>query len=87
MLKIYLIIINAIAFCLMLVDKLFAKKKLFRIPETMLLGTALVGGSLGALAGMYLCHHKTRKAKFYLSIPIMFLMQVLLILAIGQRII
>ena len=82
MLKIYLIIINAIAFVLMLTDKLLARNKLMRIPEAVLLGCALVGGSLGALAGMYLCHHKTRKAKFYISIPIMFLVQVLLIFAI-----
>ena len=82
MLKIYLIIINAIAFTLMLADKLSAKHKRMRIPETVLLGCAFAGGSLGALAGMYLCHHKTRKAKFYISIPIMFLVQVLLIFAI-----
>ena len=84
MLKIYLIIINAMAFTLMLADKFLAKNKLWRIPEAMLLGTAMVGGSLGALAGMYLCRHKTRKAKFYISIPIMFLLQVLLVLAIRQ---
>ena len=85
MLKIYLIIINAITFCLMLADKLSAKSKGLRIPERVLLGCALVGGSLGALAGMYLCHHKTQKAKFYISIPIMFLVQALLIFVIGQR--
>lgn len=87
MLKIYLIIINAIAFTLMLADKLSAKHKGMRIPERVLLGCALVGGSLGALAGMYLCHHKTRKAKFYISIPIMFFAQVVLIFAIRQTII
>lgn len=84
MLKIYLIIINAIAFVLMLTDKLLARNKLMRIPETVLLGTALVGGSLGAFAGMCLCNHKTRKAKFFVSIPVMFLLQVLLIFAIGR---
>ena len=84
MLKIYLIIINAMAFLLMLADKLSATGKGTRIPERVLLGCALVGGSLGALAGMYLCHHKTRKPKFYISIPIMFLVQVVLIFVIGK---
>ena len=84
MLKIYLIIINAMAFLLMLADKLSAKHKRMRIPERVLLGCALVGGSLGALAGMYLCHHKIRKPKFYISIPIMFLVQAVLIFVIGK---
>ena len=82
MLQIYLIIINALAFVLMLTDKLLARYKLWRVPESILLGTALVGGSLGSLAGMYLCHHKTRKAKFYISVPIIFFAQVLLIVVL-----
>ena len=40
------------------------------IPEAVLLATAAAGGSLGALLGMWLFHHKTRKAKFFLTIPL-----------------
>ena len=47
----YLVLINALAFGLMLADKHRARKKLWRIPESTLMVTALLGGSLGALGG------------------------------------
>ena len=56
----YLVLINALAFGLMLADKRRARKKIWRIPESTLMVTALLGGSLGALVGMYTAHHKTR---------------------------
>lgn len=76
MLEIYLIIINAFAFILMLADKLFAKKKMWRIPEATLIGTAVIGGSVGALAGMYLARHKTRHLKFAIGIPVILAVQI-----------
>ena len=54
----YLIIVNAAAFLLMLADKLKAKRGAWRIPEATLMGIAAIGGSIGALAGMYLFRHK-----------------------------
>ena len=42
-----------------------------RIPEATLLGLALAGGALGGLAGMRLFHHKTRKARFFVGLPVM----------------
>ena len=65
----YLLIINAAAFVLMLADKRRAKKKLWRIPEATLLGFALLGGSIGCLAGMYTARHKTKHLKFTLGVP------------------
>ena len=53
MLYIYLFLVNAVAFFLMLADKAKAKKKKWRIPEATLIGSAIIGGSIGALAGMY----------------------------------
>lgn len=70
-LSIYLSLINALAFLLMLADKQRAKKHRWRIPEAVLLGAAALGGSVGALFGMWLFHHKTRKAKFFISIPLL----------------
>ena len=61
---IYLLIINAVAFLLMLADKLKAKKHLWRIPESTLMTSALLGGSVGALLGMYTARHKTKHKKF-----------------------
>ena len=48
----YLLIINAIGFLLMLVDKYKAKKNLWRIPEATLMTVAAMGGSVGSLIGM-----------------------------------
>lgn len=73
----YLLIINALAFTFMCLDKFFAQKRLRRIPESVLLGVAFAGGSLGALAGMLLAHHKTRKPKFYLTLPLLLAAQLL----------
>ena len=65
----YLLIINAIAFLLMLIDKQKARKKKWRIKEATLMGVAALGGSIGALAGMYTFRHKTLHKKFTLGIP------------------
>ena len=65
----YLLIVNAVAFLLMLADKQKARKKLWRIPESTLLLSAAIGGSIGALAGMYTFRHKTRHLKFTLGVP------------------
>ena len=78
LLFIYLAIINAISFLLMLVDKYKAKKNLWRIPERTLMGFAAIGGSLGALAGMYLVRHKTKHLKFTVSIPVILFLHVLI---------
>ena len=78
LLSIYLLIINAIAFCLMLIDKYKARKNLWRIPEATLISTALLGGSIGALIGMYTVRHKTRHIKFTVGIPLILLAQIAL---------
>ena len=77
-LYIYLAIINAISFILMLADKYKAKKNLWRIPEATLMGFAAAGGSIGALAGMYLVRHKTKHLKFNVGVPILLFIHILL---------
>lgn len=74
----YLLIINAVSFLLMLVDKLKAKKNLWRIPESTLLTSAALGGSIGALAGMYTFRHKTKHRKFTLGVPMILIAQIAL---------
>lgn len=78
LLLVYLLIINAAAFALMLADKWKAKKNRWRIPEATLMGTAALGGSIGALAGMYLVRHKTQHLKFTLGIPVILAAQLVL---------
>lgn len=79
-LYLYLLLINAAAFLLMLADKWKARKNRWRIPESTLMLTAVFGGSIGALAGMYAFRHKTRHPKFTLGIPAILLLQIVLAL-------
>ncbi len=72
----YLILINIITFALYAIDKLNAKTNSWRISERMLILFAVVGGSVGALLGMYVCRHKTRKAKFKFGVPVILVLQV-----------
>lgn len=73
----YLVLINAAAFLLMLTDKQKARKGKWRIRESTLLGAALLGGSLGAWAGMYAFRHKTRHRKFTVGVPLILAVQLL----------
>lgn len=82
LLTIYLILVNAIAFLLMLIDKQKAKKKKWRIPEATLMGSAAIGGSIGALAGMYTFRHKTKHPKFTIGVPVILVLQLILAVAV-----
>jgi uncharacterized membrane protein YsdA (DUF1294 family) len=80
MFKWYLIIINALGLLFMIADKQRAKKKRWRYSESFLLTVAALGGSIGTLLGMFLFHHKTRKPKFSIGVPILLIIQLILIL-------
>lgn len=68
---IYFILINVVTFFAFMIDKKKAEKKKWRIPEATLLGLAAIGGPVGGLLGMNICHHKTKKPKFYITMPIL----------------
>lgn len=85
LLCLYLLIINALGLLIMLADKEKAKKHLWRIPESTLLTVAALGGSIGCYAGMRLFHHKTRKPKFYIGVPVIFAVQLLIAAYFLQR--
>ena len=74
----YLLLINAAAFVLMLVDKVKAKKNRWRISERTLMLSAALGGSVGALLGMYTFRHKTKHIKFTLGVPAILFIQLAL---------
>ena len=76
---IYLLIINAVGFGVMLYDKFLAKNKLRRIPEKTLFGIAAFGGSIGCIAGMYTVRHKTRHKSFTIGMPAILIAQVVLL--------
>ena len=78
LLIVYLLLINALEFLLMHIDKQKARKDQWRIPEFTLLLLAAFGGSIGCMLGMKLCHHKTRHWEFTIGVPLMLALQVLL---------
>lgn len=82
----YLLLINAAAFGLMLVDKIKARNNFWRIPERTLMLSALLGGSAGALLGMYVFRHKTRHRKFTIGVPLIAIAQFFLLLWIFKGI-
>lgn len=77
---IYLLLINALAFLLMLVDKHKAIKNQWRIPEKALLTTAILGGSLGVIAAMRMVRHKTRKPAFSIGVPVILALQIMIVI-------
>ena len=79
MILLYLLIVNALGFLLMLVDKRKAQKNLWRIPESTLFLIAAIGGSIGSIAGMYKFRHKTKHLKFVLGIPAILIAQIVVV--------
>ena len=75
-LLLYLLLINALGFLLMLIDKWKAKHNRWRIPEATLMGVAALGGSVGSLLGMYTVRHKTKHIKFTVGIPVILVVQI-----------
>lgn len=77
---IWLAVINPIAAVVTAADKRAAIRHRWRVPERTLLALALVGGAAGEWLAMLVCRHKTRKAKFYLGVPLMLAFHIALIL-------
>lgn len=84
-LLVYLIIINALTLLFMLVDKVKAKRNLWRIPERTLLSLCALGGSLGGLLGMKLFRHKTLHLRFSIGIPVMLAVHVVILVFLVIR--
>lgn len=66
-------------------DKLMAKLGRRRIPEASLLFACLAGGAVGGLVGMYLFHHKIRKPKFYVTVPLLVILDAVLFAVVLMR--
>ena len=81
-LLVYLLIVNAICFILMLTDKIKAKKNLWRIPEVTLFLVAAIGGSIGSILGMYTFRHKTKHVSFLLGMPLILAVQIVIVILI-----
>ena len=75
---IYIILINVITFIVYGADKRKAVKDKWRVRESTLFILAAIGGSFGALLGMYVFHHKTRKWYFKIGIPAILVIQIVI---------
>jgi uncharacterized membrane protein YsdA (DUF1294 family) len=75
----YLIVITIVTFLVYGIDKWKAKQGSWRISEASLLILAVIGGSIGALFGMKVWHHKTMHKKFKYGLPLILLAQIALI--------
>ena len=67
----YLLAVNILAFVLFGIDKQKARRNLWRIPEKTLL--------LSALIGMQFFHHKTRKPKFAVGVPVILVVEIVVV--------
>ena len=76
----YILAINVVAFFVYGIDKYKAKHDKWRISEATLLMLAVIGGSVGAWGGIKVWHHKTMHKKFKYGVPIIFFLQIALVI-------
>ena len=67
--------VSLVDFCLMGMDKYKAKKDLRRVPEKRFFLLALLGGTPGAILGMWTFRHKTRHWYFRWGLPVLLTLQ------------
>lgn len=84
LLAVWLLVLNLGTFLVFGLDKWKAKRKVKResvrrVPEKTLFLLAALGGSVGALAGMRVWHHKTLHRSFRYGIPAILLLQLVLL--------
>ena len=72
----WMILINLSAFLVFGLDKWKARRGAWRVPERTLFTLAWIGGSVGALLGMRVFHHKTLHKRFRFGIPLILLAQI-----------
>lgn len=70
----------------MLWDKHKARNHLWRIPEVILIGSAVLGGGLGVILGMRLFHHKTKHVLFYAGVPLILFLEAVGVLLIVAKV-
>ena len=81
----YLIVINILTFAVYGIDKWKARQGSWRISEATLLMLAVIGGTIGALLGMQVWHHKTMHLKFKYGLPLILLPQIALMYLISEK--
>lgn len=85
-LVLYSILINILSFAMMGIDKKKAKNHRYRISENILIALSIIGGAIGTLIGIIVFKHKTSKSKFYIGVPIIYIINQIIILFILNNI-
>ena len=83
-LAIWLLAASVLDFVLMGVDKRRARRNRRRVPEKTFFAVALLGGTPGAIAGMWLFRHKTRHWYFQYGLPAILMAQLALGLCLAR---
>lgn len=86
MVLIYLLVVNILSFLAMYLDKSKARNKKGRISENTLMILSVIGGAAGSLIGMTIFRHKTSKKKFYIGVPLIYIITQMLIILIFNHI-
>ena len=81
---IYLVIVNLAALIIMTADKKRAKAGRWRIPESVLLTVAFIGGSVGSIVGMLAARHITKHLKFTILLPLFFILHAVIALLLAD---
>jgi uncharacterized membrane protein YsdA (DUF1294 family) len=76
----WLIAITAVTFAAYGYDKSIAGSDKVRVPERVLLGLTFAGGTIGALIGMRVFHHKTIKESFRRKFWAVVVLQIVIVL-------
>ena len=79
-LLIYFLAISALSVVVTILDKIAARRRAMRVPEAVLLMLAALGGSVSMYITMLIIRHKTRHRKFMVGIPVIFVLQIALLL-------
>ena len=67
---IYFCVMTGVSIIILVADKIFAKKHMWRVPETTLILLGLLGGALPMYITMTVIRHKTKHKKFMIGLPI-----------------
>ncbi len=76
---VYVVVINIATFAAFGLDKMFAIYKKWRISEATLTGLCALGGSIGGLIAMGIFRHKIRKPRFYIGVPLLLIIQIVVV--------
>ena len=82
-LLILITVLQILPFLIYGIDKLFAKRGLFRIPEKALLATTFIFGIIGSIAAMMIFEHKTRKTSFRHDFTVIVFLRIFILVSLG----